>query len=241
MLAEGTPYVRRHVAEVIAAGRLRVGETVSEWGAGLGRFTRPLAARGFEVHAIGLSPSQAKECREDLRPWPEATVGVGDSLDVLSRSERRFDAVPRPSSIPTARRHTRRMKGSQPANSSGRMALVMGVIVFVPVLLDLLHGGTRAAFRYLAPDSFHDNTVARNIALYGSTSDDGQLPTNGFHPLWQATLAALYFVLHHLGLSESSYLVSSVLLCAVLHWTAAGVSADQSPLLGSRVSIEWGD
>jgi hypothetical protein len=96
------------------------------------------------------------------------------------------------------------------------MALVMGAMVFVPVLLDLLHGGTRAAFRYLAPDSFYYNTVARNIALYGSTSYDGQLPTNGFHPLWQATLAALYFVLHHLGLSESSYLVSSVLLSALL-------------------------
>lgn len=93
MLAKDTPYVRRHVAEVIAAGRLRVGETVSEWGAGLGRFSRPLAARGFEVHAIELSPSQAKECREELRPWPEATVDVGDILDVLSRSERRFDAV----------------------------------------------------------------------------------------------------------------------------------------------------
>jgi hypothetical protein len=96
------------------------------------------------------------------------------------------------------------------------MSLIMGAIVFVPVALDLLHGGTRAAFRYLAPDSFYYHTVARNIALNGSISYDGQLPTNGFHPLWQATLAVLYFVLHHLGLSESSYLVSSVLLTALL-------------------------
>ena len=118
--------------------------------------------------------------------------------------------------MPTAGRQTSGMKGSQPANSSRRMALIMGAIVFVPVLLDLLQGGTRAAFRYLAPDSFYYNTVARNIALNGSISYDGHLPTNGFHPLWQATLAALYFVLHHLGLSESSYLVSNVLLSALL-------------------------
>ncbi len=93
MLAKDTSYVQRHLAEVIAAGQLRPGETVSEWGAGLGRFSRPLAARGFEVHAIELSPSQAEACREELRAWPEATVDVGDVLDVLGRSERRFDAV----------------------------------------------------------------------------------------------------------------------------------------------------
>jgi SAM-dependent methyltransferase len=93
MLAKDTSYVQRHLAEVIAAGHLRPGETVSEWGAGLGRFSRPLAARGFEVHAIELSPSQAVACREELRAWPEATVDVGDILDVLGRSERRFDAV----------------------------------------------------------------------------------------------------------------------------------------------------
>jgi len=93
MLAKDTSYVRRHLTEVIAAGQLRPGETISEWGAGLGRFSRPLATRGFEIHAIELSPSQAEACREELRAWPEATVDIGDILDVLGRSERRFDAV----------------------------------------------------------------------------------------------------------------------------------------------------
>jgi hypothetical protein len=118
----------------------------------------------------------------------------------------------------------------------------MAAIVLGPVLLDLLHGGTRAAFRYLAPDSFYYNTVARNIALHGSVSYDGLRPTNGFHPLWQITLAALYFVLHVLRLPESAFLIGSVLLGAMLvaasvlilghAMTASGRTLGAAALLG---------
>src|SRR5262245_33226003 len=123
-----------------------------------------------------------------------------------------------------------------------RTALLMAAIVLGPVLLDLLHGGTRAAFRYLAPDSFYYNTVARNIALHGRVSYDGLMPTNGFHPLWQITLAALYFVLHALRLPESAFLIGSVLLGAMLvaasvlilghAMTASGRTLGAAALLG---------
>jgi SAM-dependent methyltransferase len=93
MLPTNTSYVHRHLEEVIAAGGLRAGESVSEWGAGVGRFSRLLAASGLEVHAIELSPAQADQCRQQLHPWRGATVDVGDILDVLGPGVRRFDAV----------------------------------------------------------------------------------------------------------------------------------------------------
>jgi 2-polyprenyl-3-methyl-5-hydroxy-6-metoxy-1,4-benzoquinol methylase len=96
MRAADTPYVRRHLEEVIAAAGLRSGVAVCEWGAGVGRFSRLLAARGLEVTAIELSPSRAEECRAALAHSARCRVEVGDVLDVLERLERegaRFDAM----------------------------------------------------------------------------------------------------------------------------------------------------
>lgn len=88
-----TPYVQRHFAEVAAACRLTTGESVCEWGAGLGRFSRLVLATNARLTAIELSPTLSAECREGLAGFPAARVETGDVLAVLARSRQTFDLM----------------------------------------------------------------------------------------------------------------------------------------------------
>jgi SAM-dependent methyltransferase len=56
MIPGDTPYLRRHVDEVLAAAALREGERVLEIGCGMGRYTLLLARRGFRLEGLDLSP-----------------------------------------------------------------------------------------------------------------------------------------------------------------------------------------
>ena len=93
MRVADTPYVRRHLEQVIAAASLRAGDAVCEWGAGMGRFSRLLAACGLELTAIELSTARAQDCRAALGEASQARVEVGDVLEVLERIDTRFDAM----------------------------------------------------------------------------------------------------------------------------------------------------
>lgn len=88
-----TAYVRRHFAEVTDLAGLREGESVCEWGAGMGRFSRLSLDRGARLCAIELSPSLADACREALADAPLARVETGDVLSVLQRTDERFDLM----------------------------------------------------------------------------------------------------------------------------------------------------
>lgn len=93
MLAADTPYVRRHHAEVMAAGGLQPGERVCEWGAGLGRFTRLLLADGLRVDAIELSPEQTRETAAALAGAEGLAMHNGDIVDVVPTLRGPFDAM----------------------------------------------------------------------------------------------------------------------------------------------------
>jgi hypothetical protein len=95
--------------------------------------------------------------------------------------------------------------------TSGALAVLCG-----PVIADLAVSGRRRPFGYLAADSFYYLTVARNWATRGRISFDGVRPTNGFHPLWQAVLAGVYWCCDRLGLGNLAVLYVVVLLCLVL-------------------------
>ena len=79
MHAADTAYARRHFEEIRAACALDTGEAVCEWGAGLGRFSRPLADAGLELTAIELSPELAAECRQTLAGLDQARVETGEA------------------------------------------------------------------------------------------------------------------------------------------------------------------
>jgi hypothetical protein len=98
-----------------------------------------------------------------------------------------------------------------------RFVALSTVAVFaVPPIADLALGGTRRVFGYLAADAFYYLTVARNLWVDGSPSFDGVHATNGFHPLWQYALTALYGVVHTLGMSDVTMLYADVALCLAL-------------------------
>jgi hypothetical protein len=96
------------------------------------------------------------------------------------------------------------------AGSSAAVAVAAGLLV-VPVLADLALNGTRGLFRYVAADSFYYLQVARTWAETGLPSFDGTRATNGFHPLWQAMLAATAEVLQAVGLGDTALLWAGVL------------------------------
>ncbi len=112
----------------------------------------------------------------------------------------------------------------------------------VPVAIDLGRGGARRAFSYVAADTFYYLTVSRNLASRGMATFDQVRPTNGFHPLWQACLAAMDALFRGLGADDAFMLAVSVWLslafCALSLWllmralrAAWGASHPLLPLL----------
>ena len=55
MVPRDTPYLRRHVDELVRFGGLRRGDRVLEVGCGMGRYTIPLAERGLAVEGLDLT------------------------------------------------------------------------------------------------------------------------------------------------------------------------------------------
>ena len=92
-----------------------------------------------------------------------------------------------------------------------------------PPLVDVIDGGVAAAVRYSAADAFYYNTVARNLARLGRASFDGIFPANGFHPLWQLTLGAVYRVCALAGAGDGGFVVASIVLSIALVTLAAAL------------------
>lgn len=100
---------------------------------------------------------------------------------------------------------------------SRRVLVATVALTVLPVLVDLLAGGTRRLFSYTAADAFYYLVVARNWARHGFPSFDGHHATNGFHPLWGLLETALTGLgnLLHLGSHGVLWLVILVQLAMV--------------------------
>jgi 23S rRNA (adenine-N6)-dimethyltransferase len=72
----------RLAAAIVADAAVRPGELVLDLGAGSGRLTAPLAARGAAVRAIELDPEWAARLRERFRAAGNVEVVEGDVLRV---------------------------------------------------------------------------------------------------------------------------------------------------------------
>src|SRR5829696_181664 len=82
-----TPYIRRHVEEVVRVGQFVPGASLLEIGAGLGKCTLPLMARGFDVTANDLSPVLLARLRA-AAPRPIPTIAC-DIVDIAAHVEDR--------------------------------------------------------------------------------------------------------------------------------------------------------
>lgn len=93
---------------------------------------------------------------------------------------------------------------------------VAAALVFVPIVADLLLSDRRRVFGYLAADAFYYLTVGRNFAEHGVLAFDQTHPTNGYHPLWQMTVAGFFVLARWLHVGDLAVLVAVVLLGAAL-------------------------
>jgi len=116
-----------------------------------------------------------------------------------------------------------------------RLLLALALLgLVVPLVGDALWHGGRRVYDLFVPDAFAYLTVARNGLSVGQPSFDQTHPTNGFHPLWQATLLiwvgiAKGFGLGHLGILWSVFALGLVLATGGLWFLLAAALSRRIP------------
>jgi SAM-dependent methyltransferase len=93
MRPSGSPYIQRHVVEMIRAAGLRPEERVLEVGCGMGRYTIPLAERGFQIEGMDLSPVLLGRLRDFYGGHHPIPLFVSDAADPDPALRGRYDAV----------------------------------------------------------------------------------------------------------------------------------------------------
>lgn len=86
-----TPYVLSHIERMIAAAGLALDHSIFEVGSGLGKFTLPLAARGYRVTANDLSPRLLE--RLDQAAGGKVKTLCCDIHEVGSHLDAAFDRI----------------------------------------------------------------------------------------------------------------------------------------------------
>jgi SAM-dependent methyltransferase len=92
MIPDETPYVRRHVDELVRFAEIGPDDRVLEVGCGMGRYTLPLARRGVNVEGLDLAPALL----ERLRAYAEGLeipLHCADIIEHPPELRGRFDAV----------------------------------------------------------------------------------------------------------------------------------------------------
>ncbi len=86
----GTPYVRRHVTEVLAALDRPTGSSILDVGCGLGKYTVGLMEAGYVVEGIDLTPALIESLHGQI---PELPLHVGDVAVPPEALHGRFSGV----------------------------------------------------------------------------------------------------------------------------------------------------
>jgi len=90
---EGTPYITNHLDQMIARAKLRQDEAILDIGCGMGKYTIPLAERGYDVAGLELSPRLVEELQSQAQGRAEIETHVGDILDPDPGLLARFDRI----------------------------------------------------------------------------------------------------------------------------------------------------
>ena len=77
-------------------------------------------------------------------------------------------------------------------------------MLWIPVLVSLHKLGIIAVFNFFQQDTFYYLAIAQNSTL-GFFTFDGELPTNGFHPMWQVCVTLLFKLLGDVGNNGQIY------------------------------------
>jgi SAM-dependent methyltransferase len=93
MVPRATPYVRRHVDELLRIVQLVGYERALEIGCGMGNYTFELVRRGVALEGLDLSPVLLERLRAYAPPGFEIPLHCADALDPPAELLGRFDAV----------------------------------------------------------------------------------------------------------------------------------------------------
>jgi SAM-dependent methyltransferase len=93
MVPVDTPYIRRHVDELVRKAKLKPGQRVLDVGCGMGRYTIPLANRGIAVEGLDLSPVLLEALRGFDGGRDRIPLHAADIADPPEELKGRFDAV----------------------------------------------------------------------------------------------------------------------------------------------------
>lgn len=104
--------------------------------------------------------------------------------------------------------------------------VVMSLTIVLP-LYTAFQSGLVAVFNHLAADAFYYFSVAKRSVL-GFYTYDGQLPINGFHPLWQYVLTFIFDIVGKTNDSGQLYVVFCLcILATALGYTFAALGIYQ--------------
>jgi len=92
MMQGETPYIRRHVDEMMRFARLTPADRVLDVGCGMGRYTLPLLRSGISVEGLDLSPFLLEQLRERAGDR-EIVLHEADIWNPPASLQSRFDAV----------------------------------------------------------------------------------------------------------------------------------------------------
>jgi SAM-dependent methyltransferase len=93
MLPRQTPYLRRHVDEMLRFAAISPADRVLEVGCGMGRYSLMLLGRGVNLTGLDLSPVLLQRLRGFAGGQAEIPLYCADVLDPPVELLRRFDAV----------------------------------------------------------------------------------------------------------------------------------------------------
>ena len=93
MVPQATPYVRRHVDELVRAVALTRGDRVLEIGCGMGNYTFELARRGFDLEGLDLSRVLLDRLRSYAPVEFDLPLHCADVLHPPAELLRGFDGV----------------------------------------------------------------------------------------------------------------------------------------------------
>src|SRR5258706_6563574 len=94
---------------------------------------------------------------------------------------------------------------------NGRARSLLAAMVLLAVaapVVDLALSARERLFAYIATDAYYYFNVGRNLAQRGSLSFDGQRAINGFHPLWQLCVGAVFAAARPLGGGDHGVLLA---------------------------------
>ncbi len=113
------------------------------------------------------------------------------------------------------------------------MVLVIAALLLYPPLVAYHCLGLESIFNFFCQDTFYYISVA-NSSTTGFYTFDGELPVNGFHPLWQVLLTALFNA--HGGSDQVTQLLTVFMLSVqltVLGYCLGGLAVYN--ITGSRI------